>query len=137
MASEGELFIIAVYVDDIVLAGSYDKQMVQVKETLAKQFQVKDMGELHYFLGANIDQDKESDRVCIGQPAYTSSVLQKFGMEHAKPVTTPVDTAVKLVKATEDECVDQKRYQSAVGTLLYLSTATRPNITYTVSNVAN
>ena len=75
MASEGELFIIAVYVDDIVLAGSSDKQMVQVKETLAKQFQVKDMGELHYFLGVNIDQDKESDRVCIGQPAYTSSVL--------------------------------------------------------------
>ena len=69
MASEGELFIIAVYADDIVLAGSSDKQMVQVKETLAKQFQVKDMGELHYFLGVNIDQDKESDRVCIGQPA--------------------------------------------------------------------
>ena len=126
------------YVDDIVLAGSSDKQMVQVKETLAKQFQVKDMGELHYFLGVNIDQDKQSNRVCIGQPAYTSSVLQKFGMEHAKPVNTAVDTAVKLVKATEeDECVDQKRYQSAVGSLLYLSPATRPDITYAVSNVAN
>ena len=137
MASEVELFLIAVYVHDIVLAGSSDKQIVQVKETLAKQFQVKDMGELHYFLGVNIDQDKESDRVCIGQPAYTSSVLQKFGMEHAKPVNTPVDTAVKLVKATEeDECVDQKCYQSAVGSLLYLSTATRPDITYAVSNVA-
>ena len=57
-------------------------------------------------------------------------------MEYAKPVNTPVDTAVKLMKATEeDECVDQKRYQSAVGTLLYFSTATRPDITYAVSNV--
>lgn len=58
-------------------------------------------------------------------------------MEHAKASATPVDPGNKLVKASEeDELFDQHTYQSAVGSLLYLSVATRPDITYAVSNVA-
>ena len=105
MASEGEMFIIAVYVDDIVLAGESNKRMSEVKQALAKQFEVKDMGELHYFLGVNIVQDSNTGEVCIGQPAYATNLVQKFGMEHAKAVNTPVDVNMKLVKASvEDEC---------------------------------
>ena len=60
MSSEGEnTFIIAVYVDDIVLAGKCDKQMQEIKQTLSKCSQMKDMGELHYFLGVKFIQDKE------------------------------------------------------------------------------
>jgi len=137
IASEGEMFIIGVYVDDIVLAGKSDKRMEDVKKAIAMQFDVKDLGKLHYFLGMKIVQDEKTGKVWIGQPAYTESVLQKFGMENSKPVRTPVDTGMKLVKATDDEeCVDQKLYQSAVGSLLYLSVGTRPDITYAVSNVA-
>ena len=54
ISTEGEPFIIAVYVDDILLAGKSDKRMKEVKEALAKQFEVKDMGGLHYFLGVSI-----------------------------------------------------------------------------------
>ena len=58
-------------------------------------------------------------------------------MESAKPVATPVDCSTKLVKATDsDECIGQQKYQSAVGSLLYLAMATRPDITFAVSNVA-
>jgi len=58
-------------------------------------------------------------------------------MENAKAVSTPVDPSTKLVKTTEDcEDVDQGLYQSAVGSLLHLSTRTRPDIAYAVSNVA-
>ena len=137
LASEGEMFIIAVYVDDIVLAGKGDQRTAEVKQALAHQFQVKDMGELHYFLGVKVVRDKESGDVWIGQPAYATSVLQKYGMENVKAVNTPVDTSTKLMKAKEDEeCVDQQCYQSAVGSLLYLSSSTRPDITYAVSTVA-
>jgi len=136
IASEGEMFIIGVHVDNIVLAGKSDKRMEDVKKAIAMQFDVKDLGKLHYFLGMKIVQDEKTGKVWIGQPAYTESVLQKFGMENSKPVRTPVDTGTKLVKATDDEeCVDQKLYQSAVGSLLYLSVGTRPDITYAVSNV--
>ena len=58
-------------------------------------------------------------------------------MEDAKPVSTPVETGTKLTKARDDhDRVDRQLYQSAVGSLLYLSIGTRPDITYAVSNVA-
>ena len=129
--------LIGVYVDDIILAGKGNKKMKEVKEALAKQFDIKDMGRLHYFLGMKILQDDQSGDVWIGQPAYTESFLKKFGMFESKPVSTPVDTRTKLLKATdEDQCVDQQLYQSAVGSLLYLSVGTRPDITYSVSTMA-
>ena len=135
VSTEGEMFVVAVYVEDIVLAGKSDRKMSEVKNALASRFDVKDMGELHYFLGVKIIQD---GKVWIGQPAYAESILQKFSMENAKPVSTPVDTGTKLVKATEEsDSVDQALYQSAVGSLLYLLIGTKPDITYAVSNVAN
>ena len=58
-------------------------------------------------------------------------------MQDCKPVGTPVDISAKLVKAKdEDECIDQQLYQSAIGSLLYLSVSTRPDITYAVGNLA-
>ena len=130
VSSEGELFIIAVYVDDILLAGKSDKRMKEVKSALSAQFEVKDLGDLHYLLGVAVNQNHAEKSIWIGQPTYTSTILEKFGMKEAKPIATPVNTDSKLVKATEkDELVDKDLYQSAVGSLQYLSTMTRPDIT--------
>ena len=98
-ASAGETFFIGVYVDDIVLAAKSEKQLSEVKKSLAERFNIKDMGRLHYFLGMKVIQNDETNEVWIGHPAYTKNLLQKFGMESAKPVKTPVDTSTKLVKA--------------------------------------
>ena len=78
--------------------------MSEVKNALASRFDVRDMGKSHYFLGVKIIHDQEGE---IGQLAYAESILQKFGMENAKPVSTPVDTGTKVVKSTdESEGVD-------------------------------
>ena len=50
------LFILAVYVDDILLAGKSQHKIAQVKADLGKRFQLKDMGELHYFLGVSVQK---------------------------------------------------------------------------------
>ena len=82
-------------------------------------------------------QSEEDGSIWMGQPLYTDTVLQKFKMEQAKSVKTPVSVGEKLVQACEvSEVFDQALYQSAVGSLLYLSTRTRPDIAYAVSNVA-
>ena len=108
-----------------------------MKRELAERFDIKDMAKLHHFLGMKIVQDEATGNVWIGQSAYIESLLKKFGMDEAKPVATPVDTSTKLVKATDDDMsFDQHQYQSAVGSLMYLSVATRHDITYAVSNVA-
>ena len=136
-ASGGELVYIGVYVDDVILAARSSKKLAEVKKELALRFDIKDMDRLHHFLGMKIVQDDTTGRVWIGQPAYTEALLKKFGMDEARTVATPVDSSMKLTKASEEDVLfDQHKYQSAVGSLLYLSVATRPDITYAVSNVA-
>ena len=61
---------------------------------------------------------------------YVDKVLLKYGMEDAKSVSTLVDVSFKLVQPVDgEELFEQCMYQSAVGSLLYLSTGTRPNST--------
>ena len=123
--------------DDILLAGKDDERMVAAKQALSQELQVKDMGELHYFLGLKVDQDQETGNVWNGQKSYTENILRRVGMENCKAIRTPVDASTKLLKAVDDDTdIDQKLYQSAVGSLLYLSIATRPDITFAVNNVA-
>ena len=132
---DGDTLIVAIHVDDIILAGKTDEKIAKVKESIAERFQVKDMGELKYILGLQVIQ--EDGKVWIGQPTYTASIIKKYGMENCKPVETPVDLSSKLVSAMEDsELFNKEEYQSAVGSLLYLSSATRPDITFAVNNVA-
>ena len=137
VASEGEMCIVAIYVDDIIVGAKTDDRIMQVKRDLCKRFKAKDMGELHHFLGMKIIQNQNTGEVWIGQPVYTQDVLEKFHMIDANPVSTPLDVSSKLMHASDDsDTVDVQLYQSAVGSLLYLSVATRPDIAFAVSNVA-
>jgi hypothetical protein len=136
VASDGELMV-GVYVDDIVIGGKSEKKIKDFKLALGEKFDVKDLGRLHYFLGMKIAEDVTSGDVWMGQPAYIEKVLNKFGMKDAKSVATPVDASTRPIKAEGgEEEVDQSLYQSAVGSLLYLSGGTRPDITFAVCSVA-
>ena len=58
-------------------------------------------------------------------------------MENCKPLMTPIEVGLKLTKRTEDsEYINKTHYQSAIGSLLYLSMRTRPDITFAVSLAA-
>ena len=130
-STEGETSIIGVYVDDFVIATESSERIEQVKAALSQKFDVKDLGSLH----VQVIQDEKG--TWIGQPTFTESILQKYGMSDAKPVKTPVSVNSKLLNASEEsELVDQSLYQSAVGSLLYLATRTRPDISFAVNNVA-
>ena len=127
IAAVGELAVVGVYVDDIVVACKSGERLKEFKQGLCKKFDVKDFGRLHYFLGMKVIQDELSGNVWIGQLAYVCKVLERFGMQDAKSVVTPVDISAKLVKAVEDDVMfDKSVYQSAVGSLLYLSTVRDP-----------
>lgn len=131
ISTEGESSIIGVYVDDFVIAANGQETIEKVKAALSEKFDVKDLGELHYFLGVQVVQDHDNGTVWIGQPTFTESLLEKFNMSEAKSVKTPVSVNSKLSEASEDsDRVDQSLYQSAVGSLLYLATRTRPDISF-------
>ena len=56
-ALEAEIFVIMVNADDILLAGKSDKQVIKVKEAIVIQLKMKDISELHHFLGVKIIQE--------------------------------------------------------------------------------
>ncbi len=134
-AEEGEVCLIGVYVDDFVIACKSLHRIQEVKESLACKFDVKDLEKLNYILGVQVKQDE--DQVWTEKPTFTESILKKYNMQDAKPVKTPVNVILKLLKATEEcDLVDQTLYQSVVRRLLYLSTRTRPDITFAVNIVS-
>ena len=136
---EREMFVVAVYVNDIILGGKNESILHhhQVKEELSKKFDMKDLGPLHHFLGVTVIQDQLSESIWIGQPMYTEKILHRFDMHNSKPVGLPVNPDVKLTACKNpDDVYYQKLYQALVESLLYLSTKTRPDIAFTVRSAA-
>ena len=66
--SEGELLVVAIYVDDIILGGSCEANLNQMKLELSQKFEMKDSGQLHHFLGVKVIQDQPGGLIWIGQP---------------------------------------------------------------------
>ena len=129
------LCIIGLYVDDLILACNSNDFLVNVKNKLQNVYKMKDLGEMKQFLGVNVHH--KNDSIFLEQSNFTENLLAKFGFSDAKPVATPVDISQKLCKLKEnDEKFDIDKYQSAVGALLFLSTRSRPDISFAVSNVA-
>ena len=125
-------FTILLYVDDLVIAGADQDDIGRVKFQLATSFDMKDLGELHYFLGIELIRTLEG--ILINQRHYVLSMLFKFGMENRKSVSTPLDRTVKL-HPDSGKVYDPKRFRKIVGSLIYL-TITRPDLNYPVSLIS-
>ena len=127
---------IGVYVDDIVLAGKNEQIINNVKRQLAVKFDNKDLGELSFFLGISVIQNQKKT-TWIGQPTYTKRLLAKMGTSECNPLKTPVDPGNHHKKTSDEEsALDQQLHQSAIGSLLYLATCTRPDTVLAVTTLA-
>jgi hypothetical protein len=123
-----------VYVDDIIIASSTEKATAALLQDLKTEFPLKDLGDLHYFLG--IEVNKVNNGIVLTQGKYASDLLRRVGMMDCKPVSTPLSTSEKLslYKGTLLGPEDATKYRSIVGTLQYL-TLTRPNISFAINKV--
>ncbi|WKA11938.1 hypothetical protein VitviT2T_029385 [Vitis vinifera] len=130
---EGKLAIIIVYVDDIILTGDHEEKIDLLKKLLTKEFEIKDLGNLKYFLGMEIARSKKG--IAVSQRKYVLDLLNETGMLGCKLAETPMDTTVKLEESDGSAPVDKGRYQRLVGKLIYLS-HTRPDIGFSVSVVS-
>ncbi|CAK9800955.1 Retrovirus-related Pol polyprotein from transposon TNT 1-94 [Anthophora plagiata] len=134
-----DIVLVAIYVDDLIVATSSRRVFDEIKSALETKFKVKDLGTLHYCLGIEFTQDQESGKIKLSQQKYTEDVLTRFNMKDADPVSTPLETKQKLCKETEpktkDEIAELQKlpYRSLVGALMYLAVATRPDIAHAVS----
>ena len=84
-----DITIVAVYVDDLVIVMNTKETMRMIKESLAKRFKMKDLGELHYCLGINVEFDEEKKCLKMHQKQYIQLLLERYGLLQAKVASTP------------------------------------------------
>lgn len=94
-SSSGKIGILVVYVDDIILTGDDKVELQKLKKTLATEFEIKDLGQLRYFLGMEIARTKRG--ISISQRKYTLDLLEETGMLECKSAESPTETSIKIL----------------------------------------
>lgn len=108
--------------------------MLALLQDLDKDFALKDLGALRFFLGIKVN--KVRNGFLLTQEKYVNDILRPVGMSDCKPVATPLSTSEKLslYEGTLLGKNDATNHRSVVGSLQYLI-LTRPNISYSVNKV--
>eukprot|EP00253_Pinus_taeda_P004913 PITA_04913 len=86
---ENESLILVLYVDDLFLTGS-SKLIGDYKKNLATKFNMKDLGQMYYFLGLEVWQQK--GEIFLGKGRYATEILKRFKVEDCRPMATPMIT---------------------------------------------
>lgn len=115
----GKITTLIVYVDDMVITGDDPKEINELKKYLSKEFEIKDLGQLKYFLGIEVARSKKG--ISLSQRKYVLYLLIELGMLDRKPTKTPIEMNHGLDIFPDQVPTNKERYQRLVGRLIYLS----------------
>lgn len=132
----GLCLIIAVYVDDLLIFGNKERDIQTFKDSIATTFRMTDLGRISYYLG--MEFVLLSHGLLIHQKGFINQILNRYNMGNIKSVATPLDANDKLLEETSQQAAPafKQEYMSKVGSLNYVQTKTRPDISYAVSLVS-
>lgn len=131
--------IIFFYVDDIVAL--YRKQnhadWISFKSKLMKRFEMRDIGELKWFLNIRIIRDRMNHKLWLCQDSYIDKIANSFNLAHRiQKISTPLPT----IELQENESIATAQeihaYQRRIGSILYAAIITRPDISFAVSKLS-
>ncbi|GAU44851.1 hypothetical protein TSUD_112250 [Trifolium subterraneum] len=132
-SSKLDHIIRCLYVDDLLITGANEKEILKFKTSLMQEFEMSDLGNLSYFLGMEFKHTKKG--VFLHQKKYAEDILNRFKMVNCNTTITPIETGSKLSKISTDELVDATLYKQIIGSLRYLCN-TRPDISHSVGLVS-
>ncbi len=122
---------IVIYVDDLIITGYSDADIFDLKKL--KKFEMKDLGELCYFLSIEVIQSPKD--IWLLKRQYALNKLSEYGMTGCKPILIPLEQNVKLSANEGDLVEDTTMYKCIVGSLIYM-TITRLDLSYVVGVVS-
>ncbi|MBW0468061.1 hypothetical protein O181_007776 [Austropuccinia psidii MF-1] len=126
---------IYVHVDNLALFGP---NLDSFKKLIQEHFKMKDLGEANLLLGITIHHLQ--NRFSLSQAHYINEIAEAFNISKITPSNTPLKPHLQLLPASSDEIKELKdtgiNYRSAVGSLNYISSNTRPDITFAVSHLS-
>ena len=139
-AKDGVLVIIPVFIDDITLASNSQSKIDKTIKDLELHFKLRNLGPTSWLLGMKITRDFSNHSISLSQHQYITDKLKEFGFNDCSPTTTPMDPGLVLQKTQlsdqDKEYMSKIPYLQAIGSLIYLSQCTRPDIAYAVGTLA-
>ncbi|XP_019226912.1 PREDICTED: uncharacterized protein LOC109208282 [Nicotiana attenuata] len=130
--TERSIVFVAVYVDDVLVASTHLQEIESLKTFLHNTFKIKDLGRLHYFLGLEVQYTERG--VLMSQRKFTMDLLKEFGCIDSPPMTSPLDSSLKLKADEGARSADPSYYRKLIGKLNFL-TNTRLDIAYSVQHL--
>ena len=136
--SGSKFAILVLYVDDILIAANDMGMLSDVKKYLSSNFEMKDMGEASFVIGIEIIRNRSQGLLSLSQKGYIDKVLKRYGMDKCSIGKAPIQKGDQFSKMqcpkNELERKEMERipYASVVGSLNYVQTCTRPDISFAV-----
>lgn len=131
---------ICTHVDDLIIAHNSDSMCEEVISYLKREVALT-VKPLEYFLGMAVVRDRVARTLTLSQAQYVRDILLRFGMDQARPESTPADSNVVLSKEMSPTTEAERQVMQALpmlelgGSLLFLARYTRPDIAYAVNDV--
>ena len=127
---------------DFTIVANCQQSSTQIKKEMGEFFKLVDLGLINWLLGVSITHNIKNCTISLSQETYINQILMQFGLDKAKAVTTPIEPGIDLTPDSPSVSPklltpnEKTTYHEMIGSLMYLSTMTWPNITYAVSTLS-
>ena len=135
------ILILAIY-NDCAMTGSSDDLIQNYKLKIKSKYDFTDLRPIHWLDGIKITWDHENHTISLSQSSYIDSLLRQFNFTDLKPFSTPMDPNIWYSKDQYPQIPEQATemchipYRKAVGSLLYLTIATCPDIAFLIRTLS-
>ena len=135
--------VVAVATDNMIIASERISDIKQFKSKICSHWDISDLGEICWYLGFEIKQDRTAQTISINQHAYIEDVLERFNLTNTKPVLIPMEPNLQLLSQEgaltpkEAEWIHAVPYAEAIGSILWPAIISRPDISYAVGALAH
>ena len=132
----GESVYMALFVDDGLISCKSLNVIDKVVEHLREAFEIT-IGDASRFVGLQIARNRKERSMMIHQSEYTRKIIERFRMADAETVGVPSDPHAVLEPVEDVERIERNLpYRVAVGSLMFLSIVSRPDIAFAVNTAA-
>lgn len=133
-SKSGKECLILIYVDDLLIAAEDLNTTRLVIESICRKYDARDLGPASFFCGMVIQRDRKKRVMYLSEQDKIKKLIKQFNMDNSRPRRTPLDFV--LSQGEEEEACPAKPFQALVGSLLYLSTTTRPDLGQAASQLS-
>ncbi len=129
---KGIYCIISLYVDDMLIGCNNSHFLTTLKQTIARKWSIKDIGEAKHVLGLTITRNRAQRKLYVNQARYINTLLKQFNMTDSTIKDTPCSN--ERLRKSDLPSMANIPYREATGSLIYVC-YTRPDICFAVTQV--